>query len=122
MGILGLPGIATQQVTIQRKNAGSRVNGRWVDGADLPPLVIVASLQPVSGQDLMHLPEGQRTKTVIKLYTNTVLYTVREAVSKVADIIVWEGKEYEVSRVWPYRIGKRFGYNKVLAVDIVDGV
>lgn len=119
-GILRLPGIATQTITIKRKSAGSYINSRWVEGTE-QSFRITGSEQPVSGRELLALPEGERVKTVLKVYTGERLYTAREAESKTADIIVINGADYKVVKVWPYKVGNNFGYNKVLAVDIVDG-
>ena len=71
---------------------------------------IMASVQPMSGEDLLILPEGERTSTYLKIYTETPLQTASADGSPKgsdsnltkADVVVYNGKKYEVHGVEIY--------------------
>jgi hypothetical protein len=84
---------------IRRRYApGSRVNGRWQGGTpdDVP---FKGTWQPASGQTLQLLPEGKRSGEVYKAFGPIAMdFTAADAhKGAVADIIVWNEKEYEVT-------------------------
>ena len=55
--------------SITRYNAGgSYVNGSWVD-AGTSSLSTKMSLQPITGAERLELEEGQRTKRILKGYS-----------------------------------------------------
>jgi hypothetical protein len=58
--------------------------------------------QPVSGDDLERLPEGRRTKEVIKLYSLDEIYSTDTSEADMADIVTIDGKEYEVENVYDW--------------------
>ena len=57
---------------VKRNSGGGYVNGRWVPGADTA-LIGRGNIQPLSGSELMQLPEGDREKDVQKIYTELEL-------------------------------------------------
>ena len=83
--------------TVKRTVAGSYVNGVYVEGAETT-LTIQASVQPMSGNDLVAVPEGRRAADMVKLYTSTDLFSQGDAGSgQSPDRLVWLGKDYEIS-------------------------
>lgn len=87
--------------TVERAAAGSRVNGRWVDGA-ASTLTLRGSWQPMSSREREQLPEGYRTKHVAKLYTDCdqpLLTCVDLATATRQDVILRDGRRYEVIAV-----------------------
>lgn len=83
--------------TVNRTAPGSYVGGEWVNGA-ASTVAILASIQPVSDQDLVNLPAGTRSSDVVKIYTNTVLYTVEDqGTNQQPDRITWDGAVYEIT-------------------------
>jgi hypothetical protein len=114
---LPMPPEMFQDVTVTRPSGGSYVSGRWVDGLN-SSLAIVASVQPDRARpnELLHLPEGDRAREGIRLYTETSLRTSNEADGTPADLIEWQGEQWEVVRVesWPLHIS----HYKVLALRI----
>jgi len=82
--------------TRKRRAGGSYVDGRWVDGAAEPDVDLVASVQPVSGRDLLRLPEGLRTRDTIAVITNGELRTANETAGLQADRLVVGGEEWEI--------------------------
>lgn len=82
--------------TVTRYAAGDYVAGKLTAGST-STLSISASVQPVSGQELQRLPEGERVKDWLYVYTPTELNT-REG-KKAADKISIDGANYEVATV-----------------------
>jgi len=84
---------------IRRKVAGTYVNGLWVEGG-FTNITILASVQPLNGEQLEMLPEGRRTTQSVKIYTDTKLQTVTSANP---DILLAFGDEFEVITVEPWQ-------------------
>lgn len=57
---------------------------------------VVASIQPLSPQELQQLPEGMRTQGRKKVYTQTELFTAEVAQSDVADRFDYQGVTYMI--------------------------
>lgn len=87
-------------VKVIRQLPGELVRGRWVDSSE--EIEIDANVQPMKGFELMSLPEADRTKESIKVYSVERLRTVEEVDQTHADIIVWEGKRYRAIRTMTY--------------------
>jgi len=82
--------------TVKRTVAGSYVSGVFVEGSETT-LSIQASIQPVSGQDMVSIPEGRRSSDMVKVYTDTSLFSQGDAGSgQSPDRVVWLGKDYEI--------------------------
>jgi len=83
--------------TVNRTAPGSYVNGVWVAGA-ASTVSITATIQPVSDQDLINLPAGTRSSDVVKIYTETALFTVEDGgTNQKPDRIDWFGNTYEIT-------------------------
>lgn len=66
----------------------------------------------------MSLPESDRSREWVKFYTTSVVLGVQEgAASQQPDMLVWDGKTYEVSKVFSYKMGV-LNHNKVIAARI----
>lgn len=111
------------EVTGGASQASGSITGKaggYVDGVYQPGTVTtfsaVMSVQPAGGKELLKLPEGQRTKTVMKGYTETALYTADQAASKKADVVTYEGALFEVQKVEPW--GGNLSHYKVLMVGV----
>ena len=97
-----------------RTSSGNYVNGKWVDGG-VTNTTIQANIQPLRGHELMSLPESDRSKEWVKFYTTADIRGVSEgAPSTPADLLVWDGKTYEVSKVSVYKMGV-LDHKKVIA-------
>ena len=82
--------------TVKRTAPGSYPNGVYVEGAE-STITIQASVQPVTGQDMVSVPEGRRASDVVKVYTDSDLFAQGDAGSgQSPDRIVYLGKDYEV--------------------------
>lgn len=87
-------------LTIFRKNAGSYVDGIWVEGSETT-IPITASIQPTTGEEMLSLPEGRRNKKTYSLFTSTHINVIVSG--KNPDQIEIFGERYEVVRVDPWQ-------------------
>lgn len=84
----------------KRRIAGTYVAGEWVEGSLEADQTFKMSVQPATGRDLLRLPEGLRTRDVVKIFCGLgELRTADERTNLVADRIVYLGEEYEVVAV-----------------------
>lgn len=94
-------------LTITRKTAGSYVGGRYVEGSP-STLDIVANVQPgLKYNDLQFLPEGERGRKALRVYTDTLIRTRKEGTAGYdADEFVWtDGLTYQFVFVHNYEVG-----------------
>lgn len=82
--------------SVLTESPGSYVEGLFVPGTR-STITIQASIQPVSGEDMITAPEGRRTQDMIKVYTSTELKQADEGTGQQPDIVVWQGFGYEVT-------------------------
>ena len=87
--------------TVTRQAAGSYVDGDWTPGAD-STFPVDADLQPMSGNDLKILPEGQHGEEMQKMYLAVELFTAREG--KQPDEVTIDGAQWRVINVRKYTI------------------
>lgn len=86
-----------KQLTVKRQDG----NGSYVNGIYLPPaeiqLTITASVQPLSKDDtFVYADKYKRNTTKYKLYTETKLLKEDEANLQSNDVVVIDGKDFEV--------------------------
>ena len=87
-------------ITRRRRVPGTYVAGEWVEGALEADQSFLMSVQPATGRDLLRLPEGLRTRDVVRIFCGLgELRTADERTGLVADRIVHLGEEYEVVSV-----------------------
>lgn len=101
MSVTLISSLKTDTIDVIRNDvAGSYddTTGLYVDGTT-QTLSMIAVVSPATSQDLLHLPEAQRTSSMIKIYTEEPLLTANESSSKKSDIIVWRGVEYQIQKV-----------------------
>lgn len=86
-------------VTILRHSEGSYVDGEWVEGAETST-IIQANVHPFSDYQVMMLPESDRTKSWLWLFTADLVRQKKEGSSgNGADRFYWQGDLYEVMKV-----------------------
>jgi len=112
---LQMPSEMFTSVTLTVWAAGSYVSGRWVAGSS-STAPITASVQPAGPRDLLHLPEGDRTKGAVKIYTDAELSEGDESAGLVPDQITWNGEQWEVQKVWRHALG--LGHHKAMALRV----
>jgi len=92
-------------VTILRHSQGYYLNGDWVEGVE-QQVVIQANVHPFSDYQVMLLPESDRTKSWMWLFTADLVRQKKEGVGGWgADRFMWDGDLYEVMAVQNFRMG-----------------
>lgn len=85
-----------KDITRRRWGAGSYdANGRYVEPS-YSDATIRANVQPLSPEDLLRLPEGQRQKKTLTIFTPSDLRVVNDTTKTKADHIIDGGVTYEV--------------------------
>jgi hypothetical protein len=91
-------------ITILRHAEGSYVDGEWVEGSETS-VVIQANVHPFSDYQVMMLPETDRTKSWLWLFTADLVRQKKEGpigVGYGADRFMWQGDLYEIMKVETY--------------------
>lgn len=93
---------ASGTYTVHRRAAAVYVHGRAQAGVD-STIQIVASVQPVTGNDLLRLPEGRRSVETRVLFTATELRAGGQGKDHEADHVEMDGERWEVqlAEKWP---------------------
>ena len=81
--------------TVIRKEPGKWIAGKWVEGAETQ-ITVNADIQPVSGYELQSLEVNRKEDGMIKIITTDSLVTLQETKDQNPDVIIFEGKEYEI--------------------------
>lgn len=121
MGVIDRMG---QTYGFRRFAQGRYVDGEWVDGDEVVPtdengaetsFTMVASIQPMTAQETMAMPEGQRTSEWINIYTATKLERTQESEKTKGDVVIYNEREYEVMKVFDF-MTSRIPHYKAQAV------
>jgi len=86
-----------REFIFKRLSGGAYVSGKWVKGTPAD-IIIRASLQPLTGEELNQLPEGRRTDQTYKMYSSIKLRTVK---TDNPDYVTIDGNKFEVIQVEP---------------------
>lgn len=108
------------QLPVERYGTGNWVNGEWDDGA-ITNITIKANVQPSLTWNLMRmLAEGDRSKQAIAIYSVEPLVMAEEGSSaKKADVVLWQGKRWQVKSVMTYEMGI-LNHTESVAVRVDD--
>ena len=89
-------------ITFYRTTQGSYVNGEWVEGTETQvPLEV--NIQPFRDEDLLLLPEADRSREWYKIYCADEIRMDKQGTSGwSADEFVYEGDRYKVMKVKHY--------------------
>ena len=89
-------------LTFYRTTQGIYVNGEWVEGTETQvPLEV--NIQPFKDQDLLLLPEADRSREWYKIYCADEIRMDKQGTSGwSADEFVYEGDRYKVMKVKHY--------------------
>lgn len=99
---LGLISSFGRTITVETRSAGSYgADGYWNPG-EATTREIVASVQPMTYDEMMQLPENYRSKEGIKIYSVEKLKLSRQANNENADVVIIDGRRFEVLRVIDY--------------------
>ena len=82
--------------TLEQQQAGSYVDGKWVEGGAPTEIQIVASVQPkVENEQVQDLAAGQRKRARIVVFTETKINIIDEAAGIKGDVLQYKGRRYE---------------------------
>jgi hypothetical protein len=109
--------LCSNSYTVMRLAAGSYdANGRYSVGSS-STFSVNASIQPVSGRDLLRLPEGLRTKQLLAIWTRTPLQTALAPNGPPPDVLTYtDGLGYQVQTVLDWT--ENGGYSKYIAQKV----
>jgi len=92
--------------TVTRREQGSYVNGRWVEGTN-STFDINASIQPSKPSKVFNMPESDRLKKWCTVYSTTFLRSKKEGDGGYSgDMFQWQGDWYEVRSVKNWDTGQ----------------
>ncbi len=91
-------------LTVKRRSSGDYDSAGFfkVSGPDTE-FTITASVQPMTGSEMLLLPENRRELETKKIFTSTELYGIEKGNGVNADIVIIDGDEFEVVRVYPWK-------------------
>ena len=85
-----------ETLTVTRSETPTYVDGKLVQG-DTEEIEWIGNVQPLSGRDLMMVPEGDRFKEQYWLYSENL-----EMALEVDDMVTREGKNFTVQNLEPW--------------------
>jgi len=86
---------AVGAITVRSFPAGAYVAGYWSQGAPVDTAT-TAVVQPSTPKEVEQLPEEERTKEAITVYTRNPLKTSDVSSQDQSDVILWDGREWKV--------------------------
>lgn len=94
--------------TVVRRSPGSYVDGYWVEGSETN-ITIKASVQPLRMDEIEALPEGKRSSSAVKVYSDVKLNPAKQATGETqgvsADILLYAGSNWEIVACAAYQSG-----------------
>lgn len=106
-----------EKIKVERQVAPKWDHGRPVDQAP-ECFFIQATVQRLSAREVLLLPESQRTREIVKVYTSFALQGIPEKTNINADVIVWGDAKYEVSSVEKWQQKTNLTHYKATALKI----
>ena len=105
-------------VSIERRaTGGSYVDGNYVSAGVTETLTdVFVSVQQMTRDELLLLPEGLRTREVKKMYSKTQLFGVNAPDGREADRVSYNNEVYEIHEVGDWK--DNGSYCKVVAVKM----
>lgn len=104
--------LGAQTYTITRPTPGTITGGVYQAG---PPasFTIMAQVHPLGPRELMRLPELERARARVRIYTTTRLQVLTGPGGSLSDQIAFDGDAYEIEGVEDFAI--EGGYYKAIA-------
>lgn len=104
------------QTTFTISKTGGYIDGVWHDTEGVET-EIEMSVQPLNGDELLKLPEGDRSRQWMKGYTAVDLVVADELTGSHGDYITYNGKNYEVMKAERWKITD-LNHFKVLLAEV----
>jgi hypothetical protein len=107
MTIADLSLVKKVPITVYRHAEGSYVEGEWVEGGETS-FVIKGNAHPFSDYQVMLLPESDRSRSWLWLFTTSKVRAKREGSGGWgADRFIWDGEMYEVMQTQTFTMQVR---------------
>ena len=104
MTVAGFLLVKKTPITVFRSTAGSYVDGDWVEGTETE-VPIEANVQPFSDYQYMILPEADRTKQWVWVFSSSEMRTLKEGTGGyAADEFVWNNERYKVMKTQRFQM------------------
>lgn len=104
MTVAGFLLVKKLPLNILRSTAGSYINGEWVEGTETT-VPIEANVQPFSDYQYMILPEADRTKQWVWVFSSSEIRTLKEGTGGyAADEFVWNGERYRAMKAQRFQM------------------
>lgn len=102
---------------VYRASEGSYVDGEWQEG-DTTVVVCKCNIQPLKPSETLAMPESERTRDWLKIYSDVELRKSQEGDDGWgADEFEWQGYRYRIMKVSSYHMGV-LDHHKALAARI----
>lgn len=108
------------KITVVRSQ-GEWINGRYVKN-NCADFTLKASVQPlkIANKDTIIEPGGRRRQNTVRIFTKVRLNQSDESRQLPADVIIYDGKRYEIQSEENWNISKDIPYYRYIAEEI-DG-
>lgn len=98
------------KLTVKRKTGGTHVDGLWVPGVESTFVSMISPQQPTA-QEILVLPEGERSKDVMKFISKRVIRQADDKSAVEADVVLYDSKEYKIIKAEKWgTFGHTIGY------------
>ncbi len=112
--------IKQNSITVKRTATGTYTAGVYVAGS-VSTISVTGNIQPANPDYINQIKdinlEGKDTTAMIQIFTESPLYTVDDSPSQKADVITYNGADYEVRRVATWS-GIGLNHYKSIAVKL----
>lgn len=98
--------------------AGTYVDGMWVDPG-VTSQTIIASVQPLTAKELLLLPDADRQRERLKLYSTYEFQVQKDGAQTDSDIVVIDRKSYMVTAVTDFIVNQAMNL-KYYRADVVS--
>jgi len=110
---------ATERLTVSRFAEGKWIEGSYQRGEE-SCFDIDASVQPMTPNEIVQVPEHRRNSESVKIYTCDRLFQADESKGTASDIVKHDGKHYEIHKVSNWQIGTDLPHYKCIGI-MLDG-
>lgn len=105
-------------INIIRTSGAFDENGFWKEAFSTND-TILGTIQPVSDQEYMNLPEGRKQYGAMKVYTTSSLKVCDPVASSAGDMFIFDGQKWEIAQKLVYASGL-IPHNKYIAYLVVE--
>lgn len=94
-------------VLTRSSGPGHHEDGEWIPG-ETSEITIQANVQPFSDYQVMILPESDRTKNWVWVFSASNMFQKKEgSVAREGDKFQWNGEWYEIMKTQTFQMGVR---------------